>query len=153
MQSPSDVGCPLYDASSNGKGSAWCCSEWDEDKRQAWLLSELTSKRPLMPPGLQTTAEIADVINTFRTLAKLPPDSLAAYVISMAHTASDVLAVVLLQVTLPPACSTVHCQARTVTARLDDLSGYLLHNMSLVRRAWLLVGCAIEWLRCRGSAG
>ena len=96
------LGAPCVMQIPSGRGSAWCCSEWDEEKRQAWLLSELTSKRPLMPPGLQTTAEVADVINTFRTLAKLPPDSLAAYVISMAHTASDVLAVVLLQVTLPP---------------------------------------------------
>lgn len=38
-----------------------------------------------------------DVIGTFRMLAQLPPRSLGAYVISMAHTASDVLAVVLLQ--------------------------------------------------------
>lgn len=74
-----------------------CCSEWDEEKRQDWLMKELTSKRPLMPPSLEFTPEVADVINTFRTLANLPPDSLAAYVISMAHTASDVLAVVLLQ--------------------------------------------------------
>jgi len=37
------------------------------------------------------------VINTFRTIAQLPPDSLGAYVISMARSASDVLAVVLLQ--------------------------------------------------------
>lgn len=77
-----------------------CDSEWDEEKRQEWLLKELTSKRPLMPQGLDFTPEVADVINTFRTLANLPPDSLAAYVISMAHTASDVLAVVLLQASL-----------------------------------------------------
>ena len=37
------------------------------------------------------------MIGTFRMLAHLPPRSLGAYVISMAHTASDVLAVVLLQ--------------------------------------------------------
>ena len=43
------------------------------------------------------TTEVADVINTFRMLAELPPDSLGAYVISMARSASDVLAVVLLQ--------------------------------------------------------
>ena len=43
------------------------------------------------------TVEVADVINTFRMLAELPPDSLGAYVISMARSASDVLAVVLLQ--------------------------------------------------------
>ena len=38
------------------------------------------------------------MLGTFKVIAQLPPDSLGAYVISMAHTASDVLAVVLLQV-------------------------------------------------------
>lgn len=40
---------------------------------------------------------MADVIGTFRMLAQLPTDSLGAYIISMSHTASDVLAVVLMQ--------------------------------------------------------
>ena len=35
-----------------------------------------------------------------QVLADLPADSLGAYVISMARTSSDVLAVILLQVTL-----------------------------------------------------
>jgi phosphoenolpyruvate carboxylase len=69
-------------------------------------MSELTGKRPLLPPGLDTTPEVAETLRTFRMLAELPPDSLGAYVISMAHTASDVLAVVLLQVLpLLPSCS------------------------------------------------
>lgn len=71
--------------------------EWDEDKRVEFLIGELTGKRPLMPPGLEMTTEVTDVINTFRMLAELPQDSLGAYVISMARSASDVLAVVLLQ--------------------------------------------------------
>ena len=66
-----------------------------------FLLGELTGKRPLMPPTLQTSAEQADVLNTFRTITQLPGDSLGAYVISMARSASDVLAVVLLQVCNP----------------------------------------------------
>lgn len=71
--------------------------EWDEERRMEFLLKELGGKRPLLPPTLPMTDEVADVINTFRMLAELPPDSLGAYIISMAHTASDVLAVVLLQ--------------------------------------------------------
>jgi phosphoenolpyruvate carboxylase len=43
------------------------------------------------------STEVADVVNTFKMLAELPTDSLGAYVISMARSASDVLAVVLLQ--------------------------------------------------------
>ena len=71
-----------------------------------FLLNELTGKRPLTPPSLQVSAEQADVINTFRVLAHLPADSLGAYVISMARSASDVLAVVLLQVSPLPRCHT-----------------------------------------------
>ena len=50
------------------------------------------------------------MLSTFRILAELPPDSLGAYIISMAHTASDVLAVVLLQVLehVYPSLSTLH---------------------------------------------
>jgi phosphoenolpyruvate carboxylase len=79
--------------------------EWNEEQRQKWLMSELTGKRPLLPPGLQPTPEVAETLSTFRVLAELPPDSLGAYVISMAHTASDVLAVVLLQVVHQCRCS------------------------------------------------
>ena len=59
--------------------------------------SYVTVQRRGTRAGLQMSTEVADVINTFRMLAELPPDSLGAYVISMARSASDVLAVVLLQ--------------------------------------------------------
>lgn len=74
-----------------------------------------------MPSDLQTTPEVTDVINTFRTIAQLPSDALAAYVISMAHTASDVLAVVLLQV--PPFLSQV------LALHWTNLHGGLLHTL------------------------
>ena len=57
----------------------------------------LQSRRPLVPPGMELTAEQQDVVDTFRILGQLPPDSLGAYIISMAQTPSDVLTVVLLQ--------------------------------------------------------
>ncbi|XP_076924983.1 phosphoenolpyruvate carboxylase 2-like [Bidens hawaiensis] len=71
--------------------------EWPEDKRQEWLLEELRGKRPLFGPDLPQTEEIADVLDTFHVLAELPSDSFGAYVISMATSPSDVLAVELLQ--------------------------------------------------------
>lgn len=71
--------------------------DWDEEQRTAFLLKELGERRPLLPPDLPMSEEVADVISTFRMLATLPSDSLGAYIISMAHTASDVLAVLLLQ--------------------------------------------------------
>lgn len=70
--------------------------EWSEEKRQDWLLSELSGKRPLFGPDLPTTEEIADVLDTFQVIAELPSDCLGAYIISMATAPSDVLAVELL---------------------------------------------------------
>jgi len=46
---------------------------------------------------LPAPLQVEDVVGTFRMLAQLPSDSMGAYIISMSHTASDVLAVVLLQ--------------------------------------------------------
>ena len=83
---------------SKSPGRSLARRSWSEEERLDFLLKELTGKRPLLPPKLETTAEVADVLGTFKVIAQLPPDSLGAYVISMAHTASDVLAVVLLQV-------------------------------------------------------
>ncbi|XP_045812297.1 phosphoenolpyruvate carboxylase isoform X2 [Trifolium pratense] len=66
--------------------------EWSEERRQEWLLSELSGKRPLFGPDLPKTEEIADVLDTFRVIAELPSDSFGAYIISMATAPSDVLA-------------------------------------------------------------
>ncbi|KNA05811.1 hypothetical protein SOVF_186850, partial [Spinacia oleracea] len=71
--------------------------EWSEEKRQEWLLSELSGKRPLFGSDLPKTEEIADVLDTFRVISELPSDSFGAYIISMATAPSDVLAVELLQ--------------------------------------------------------
>ncbi|KAG4136055.1 hypothetical protein ERO13_D08G255000v2 [Gossypium hirsutum] len=71
--------------------------EWSEEQKQEWLLSELHGKRPLFGLDLPKTEEIADVLDTFHVIAELPADSFGAYIISMATTPSDVLAVELLQ--------------------------------------------------------
>jgi phosphoenolpyruvate carboxylase len=71
--------------------------DWSEDRRQEWLLSELRGKRPLFGSDLPKTEEIADVLDTFRVIAELPSDCFGAYIISMATSPSDVLAVELLQ--------------------------------------------------------
>ncbi|MDH3727056.1 MAG: phosphoenolpyruvate carboxylase, partial [Myxococcales bacterium] len=72
-------------------------SDWDEAERQKFLITELGSKRPLIPPDMPASNQVQEVLDTFRTLATLPRDSLGAYVISMARQPSDVLAVELLQ--------------------------------------------------------
>jgi phosphoenolpyruvate carboxylase len=72
-------------------------AEWSESKRAEFLVAELASNRPLIPHDLPASEEVREVLDTFAMLATLPPDSLGAYVISMSHDASDVLAVELLQ--------------------------------------------------------
>ncbi|XP_060187691.1 phosphoenolpyruvate carboxylase-like isoform X1 [Lycium barbarum] len=71
--------------------------KWSEERRQEWLLSELSGKRPLFGPDLPKTEEIADVLDTFHVISELPSDCFGAYIISMATAPSDVLAVELLQ--------------------------------------------------------
>jgi phosphoenolpyruvate carboxylase len=68
-------------------------AEWDENARRAFLLTELASRRPLLPPDWEPSAEAAEVLATCRVAAAQPPEALGAYVISMARDASDVLAV------------------------------------------------------------
>ena len=72
-------------------------ADWDEQTRLNFLLRELTSRRPLIPHDLIATPEVNDVLDTFRMIARLPAESAGAYVITMARSASDVLAVELLQ--------------------------------------------------------
>eukprot|EP00475_Leptophrys_vorax_P002830 TRINITY_DN11602_c0_g1_i1.p2 TRINITY_DN11602_c0_g1~~TRINITY_DN11602_c0_g1_i1.p2 ORF type:complete len:852 (-),score=93.10 TRINITY_DN11602_c0_g1_i1:159-2348(-) len=93
--------------------------DWPEDKKVAWLVEELQSKRPLFGPDLVMSDEVKEVITTFQTLAQLPEDSLSAYVISMATSVSHVLEVQLLQ----RACG-VRPSRRVVPLfeRLDDLN-------------------------------
>ena len=70
--------------------------DWDEKKRQRWLLEELNSPRPLLPIGWVGEADTMEVLATCKVVATQPPSALGAYVISMARQPSDVLGVLLL---------------------------------------------------------
>lgn len=82
---------------------------WSEDARVSWLLIELKGRRPLVPPewpacvphdSEESPSDLTrEVIAIFRALPKIGRDAFNSYVISMAKTASDVLAVCLLQKT------------------------------------------------------
>ena len=72
-------------------------ADWDEERRIEFLQRELENPRPLIPEGLDATDEVRDVLATFDAIARIPHESLGAYVITMTHAASDILAVVLLQ--------------------------------------------------------
>ncbi len=71
-------------------------SQWSEQDKIAFLIRELSSKRPLLPRDWQPSEEVQEVIDTCRVVADQSQEALGAYVISMARTASDVLAVHLL---------------------------------------------------------
>lgn len=71
--------------------------EANEDSRQAFLLEELQSRRPLLSDDMPFSPQAQEVVNTFTMAKKLGPHGLGAYVISMARQPSDVLAVELLQ--------------------------------------------------------
>ena len=71
-------------------------AEWNEPEKQAFLLSELQSPRPLIPNLWQCSDDSPEALNTFREIARRPTDAFGLYVISMARAVSDVLAVQLL---------------------------------------------------------
>lgn len=68
-----------------------------EDERVAFLLDQLEHGRPLDLRSLTFDADVQPVIDTFLAAAAIGPEGLGAYVVSMAHAASDVLAVEWLQ--------------------------------------------------------
>lgn len=71
--------------------------DWDEARRQAFLTQAISDGQPIVPPDLVAGGEIREVFDTFRAAAEIHPESLSAYVVSMAQAPSDVLAVEALQ--------------------------------------------------------
>ena len=74
--------------------------ELPEPERQALLLRELSTARPLVSPHLRYSDEAAEVLATVDTAARLHarfgPEVIPSYVISMTAAPSDVLEVALL---------------------------------------------------------
>ncbi|MCG6348052.1 phosphoenolpyruvate carboxylase [Vibrio fluvialis] len=71
-------------------------NQWSEQDKIAFLTNELASKRPLLPRDWEPSAPVKEVFDTCKIVAAQPREAFGAYVISMARTASDVLAVHLL---------------------------------------------------------
>ncbi len=69
---------------------------WSEAERQAFLLEQLASKRPLLPAVWPMSDDTAEVLATCRVIAQEPREILSHYIISMAQQPSDVLVVALL---------------------------------------------------------
>ena len=74
--------------------------EMDEESRIRWLLAELQTRRPLLPPMARWSAATAETFAVFRMLERLQQEFgrriCNTYVISMSHTVSDLLEVLLL---------------------------------------------------------
>jgi phosphoenolpyruvate carboxylase len=75
-------------------------SELPEAERSLWLVTELQTRRPLIPAELPFSEKTCETIQTFRMVRKLHQefgeDICQTYVISMSHDGSDLLEVLLL---------------------------------------------------------
>lgn len=69
---------------------------WSEEDKQAFLIKELNSKRPLVPNNWNPSPQTKEVLETCRVIAETPVGVIPTYVISMTRTPSDILAVYLL---------------------------------------------------------
>ncbi len=74
--------------------------EMGEDQRVEWLLAELQTRRPLLPPTARWQGATAETFAVFRMVQRLQQEFGSrichTYVISMSHTVSDLLEVLLL---------------------------------------------------------
>ncbi|MCW9698319.1 phosphoenolpyruvate carboxylase [Avibacterium sp. 20-129] len=93
-------------------------SQWTEDDKQAFLIRELSSRRPLLPRDWKPSAETQEVLDTCKVIAEQSEGVISCYIISMARTASDVLAVHLL---LKEAGVPYHLPVVPLFETLDDL--------------------------------
>jgi phosphoenolpyruvate carboxylase len=71
-------------------------NDWDEDRKQAFLLEELAGRRPLIPRNWECSEQTQEVLDTCAVVASQPREAFGSYVISMASKPSDILAVILL---------------------------------------------------------
>ncbi|MBE9177178.1 phosphoenolpyruvate carboxylase [Oculatella sp. LEGE 06141] len=75
-------------------------NDLSEEERLEWLLTELKTRRPLLPTELPFSEKTCETIQTFRMVRKLHQEFGAeicqTYVISMSHHGSDLLEVLLL---------------------------------------------------------
>lgn len=71
-------------------------AQWSEEDKQAFLINELNSRRPLIPSDWEPSENTQEVLDTCEVIANTDPNALGIYIISMARQPSDVLAVQLL---------------------------------------------------------
>ncbi|MFT6914528.1 MAG: phosphoenolpyruvate carboxylase [Motiliproteus sp.] len=114
-------------------------SDWPEPQKQAYLLQELINKRPLLPRRWQPSAEVREVLDTCAVVARHDPQSLGSYVISMASSPSDILAVALL---LKESGCGYHIRIAPLFETLTDLDNAPACIDTLLRLPWYADYCA-----------
>ncbi|MEL0629108.1 phosphoenolpyruvate carboxylase [Psychromonas aquatilis] len=108
---------------------------WSEADKQAFLLQELNSKRPLIPTLWKPSADVQEVLDTCKVVAQTDPEALGIYIISMAREASDVLAVQLL-------LKEMGCPFRIPVAPLFETLDDLNNAADVMQRLY-----AVDWYR------
>lgn len=108
---------------------------WSEADKQAFLLQELNSKRPLIPAAWQPSADVQEVLDTCKVVAQTDPQALGIYIISMARQASDVLSVQLL-------LKETGCPFRIPVAPLFETLDDLNNASDVMERLF-----AVDWYR------
>lgn len=108
-------------------------SQWEEQDKQAFLLAELNSRRPLIPMHWNPSADCKEVLDTFAVIAKQDPSAFGIYIISMAKTVSDVLAVQLL---LKESGCHFNLPVAPLFETLDDLNNGYDVIKSLLTSTW-----------------
>lgn len=71
----------------------------DETAKSKVLRTELETSRPLLGPGAETSPSTGELLETLRVVKEAierEPESIGAYIVSMAHVASDLLEVLML---------------------------------------------------------
>jgi phosphoenolpyruvate carboxylase len=114
-------------------------SDWDETKKQEFLIKELSSNRPLLPRRWPASDNVREVLATCSVVAEQPESALGSYVISMASTPSDVLTVILL---LRESGIKFPIQVVPLFETLDDLSGAKDSIDQLLSLPWYNEYCA-----------
>lgn len=107
--------------------------QWEEADKQNFLLTELASRRPLIPSNWAPSADTQEVLDTCRLIAKTDPEALGIYIISMAQQASDVLAVQLL---LKESGCAFRLPVAPLFETLDDLNRSEAVIASLLAHDW-----------------
>jgi phosphoenolpyruvate carboxylase len=73
----------------------WAFSRWSEGDRRAWLLGELETSRPLVPPGTTLRPEAEVAVGPYRALVahreRFGDAGLGASIVSMTRQVSDLL--------------------------------------------------------------